>query len=147
MGRLVAIDYGLARIGVALSDERKIISSMHWVIQADRSAKATTDKLLLSLLPYTPLDTIVVGFPLLLSGKQGFLADEVQFFISLLKERTSCPIVLLDERLSTAQATRFLKEEALLSRKKRSKVVDSITASLLLQNYIDSLLMVKERLS
>ena len=139
--RIVSLDYGLARIGVALSDERKIIASPLMTIQAEKKSEKTAVKVVHELqqhqdkLLYT-LEEIVIGLPLLLSGKSGHLADEVKHFIELLKKLTTVPIVTWDERLTTVQAEKALREGS-MNRRQRSKVVDTVSAAILLQGYLD----------
>lgn len=135
MGRIVSIDYGLARIGMAISDEMKVIATSLGVVTAEKTVELTIQKILALLEPYS-VDLIIVGLPLHMNGKTGFLADEVKHFISLLEKIGLCPIVAWDERLSTVQAERALREGN-LSRKKRSKVIDAVTAMILLQSYLE----------
>ena len=71
-----------------------------------------------------------------MSGKVGFLADEVKHFIEFLKKATAVPVVTWDERLTTVQAERSLRESS-LSRKKRTQFVDTVAAVIILQNYLD----------
>jgi putative holliday junction resolvase len=73
---------------------------------------------------------------LLMSGKMGLLADEVTHFVELLKSATSLPVVTWDERLTSVQADRSLREGN-FTRKKRSQKVDSVAAVIILQNYLD----------
>lgn len=140
--RIVGIDYGLARIGIALSDESKIIASPLRTITSEKRAELSVTKLLQELAKhqeenrYTLLE-IVVGLPLMMSGKPGLLADEVQHFVELLRAATSIPIVTWDERLTTVQAERSLRESN-MTRKKRAKIVDNISAAILLQSYLDA---------
>lgn len=137
MGRIASIDYGVKRIGVALSDESKIIASCLTVVQAEKTSEKTVEKVLLALAPYQ-IETLIVGLPLHMNGKKGFLADEVHHFVALLKQRVSFQILLWDERLSTVQAERTLRE-ANLSRKKRAPLIDSLTALILLQSYLPTI--------
>lgn len=137
MGRIASIDYGLARIGLAVSDELKIIASSIATVAAEKKSQESLKKVLLALAPYQ-LEAIIIGIPYKMNGQMSFLADEVTHFVELMKQELSCPVVLWDERLSTVQAERSLKE-ANMSRKKRSKVIDAVTATLLLQSYLDML--------
>ncbi|MCC5832591.1 MAG: Holliday junction resolvase RuvX [Chlamydiales bacterium] len=132
--RIASIDYGLKRIGLAISDENQIIASSLGVIEAGKTGQETIRKLLDVLKSYD-LERIVVGYPIHLNGKIGFLADEVNHFISLLEKEVNCPVVLIDERLSTLQAERSLKEGG-MNRKKRAKVVDAVSAVILLQCHL-----------
>lgn len=141
--RIVGIDWGMKRIGIALSDESKIIATPCKTILAEKKAVDTAKKVLRDLVSHAKvhhyeIEKIVVGMPLMLSGKNGLLADEVTHFVSLLKELTPIPILVWDERLTTSMAERSLKESS-LSRKKRAKIVDSVAAIIILQNYLDHL--------
>jgi putative Holliday junction resolvase len=139
--RIVAIDYGMARIGIALSDESQMIAFPLSVMTTERRMEQTVVKLVEVLLRHQQehryaLKSIVIGLPLLLSGKAGLLVDEVKCFAALLEQAFSVPLVLWDERLTTVQAERAMREGG-MSRKKRSKVIDSVTAVILLQSYLD----------
>lgn len=140
--RVVGLDFGLARIGIALSDERKIIASPFQTLKTEKTAELTVQKLLKELsdnerLQNYVVEEIVIGLPLLMSGKTGFLADEVKHFVAVLKSQTSIPVFTWDERLTTVQAERSLRESS-LSRKKRTSLVDTVAAVIILQNYLDS---------
>lgn len=137
MARIAGIDYGTVRLGIALSDERHIIAMPHAVLLAKKKSEETAEALLKLLLPFD-LEALVIGFPSKLSGKSSFMADEVSHFASLLRDKSPIPIVLWDERLTSVQAERSLKEAG-LNRKKRSKIVDSVAAVIMLQSYLDSL--------
>lgn len=139
--RIVGIDFGLARIGVSLSDESKILASPLTTIHAEKKSEDTIAKVIATLEEHQRLngysiEEIVVGLPLMMSGKMGFLADEVKHFVDNLKKAVSTPIVTWDERLTTVQAERSLRESS-LTRKRRSKVVDKVAAVIILQNYLD----------
>src|ERR1700721_3079704 len=128
--RLVGIDFGLKRIGIALSDERKVIASPFKIFHADRKLTDTASNIVKELQAHADsnkyeIEKIITGLPLMMNGTKGFLADEVFHFIEELKKYTSIPIITWDERLTSAQAERSLKEFD-LSRKKRSKVVDTV---------------------
>lgn len=139
--RIVGVDYGIARIGISLSDETKTIASPLTTLKAEKKSEETAVKFLRtleehSLLHHYTIEAIVVGLPLMMSGKVGFLADEVKFFIGLLKQKTNIPIYPWDERLTTVQAERSLRESS-LTRKRRAKIIDSVAAVIILQNYLD----------
>ncbi len=140
--RILGIDFGLSRLGLALSDQNKIIASPHSVIKAEKAIANTIQNVLnaiaqISKMHCCEIEKIVVGLPLMMSGKTGFLADEVHNFVKNLSEAISIPIETWDERLTTVQAERSLRESS-LSRKKRSKIVDMVSASIILQSYLDS---------
>ncbi len=143
--RIIAIDYGMVRIGLAVSDERKIIATPLETLKAEKQSEKTVTKLIDLLEEHAKsrgynIESIVIGFPLLMSGKKGLLADEVTHFVSLMKEKVMFPIIIWDERLTSVQADRFLREGQ-LSRKKRSQKVDSVAAVIILQNYLDFILL------
>lgn len=145
-GRIIGVDYGMARIGLAVSDETKMIASSMETLPADKKASATVDKLLHYLDRHAAdhryrIETLVIGMPLMMSGKKGMLADEVVHFVALLKERVPYPIITWDERLSSVQADRSLREGN-FTRKKRSKMVDAVAATIILQSYLDHLRLI-----
>lgn len=138
--RIVGIDYGTVRIGIAISDEQKIIASPLCILPAEKKTERTIVNLLHMLKEHQhqhryEIEEIVIGLPLMMSGKIGFLADEVQHFVSLLKKMVTIHITTWDERLTSVQAERSLRE-ASLSRKKRVKKVDTVAAVIILQNYL-----------
>ncbi|MGZ3633363.1 MAG: Holliday junction resolvase RuvX [Parachlamydiaceae bacterium] len=145
--RIVGIDYGMARIGLAVSDTTKLIATPMATFKVERKSDQTVTKLVSTLQEHEraygySIEMIVVGFPLLMSGKKGLLADEVTHFVELLKAVIAVPIVTWDERLTSVQADRSLREGN-LSRKKRSQKVDSVAAVIILQNYLDFIRMEK----
>lgn len=139
--RIIAIDYGARRIGIAYSDETQIIAAPLEVLQAEKPLKKTVEKLLKRLnrhqeeLGYV-IEEIVVGYPLTMSGKNSFMTDEVAHFVETLKKETEIPVVIWDERLTSVMADRTLRE-ANLSRKRRAKEVDKVSAGIILQSYLD----------
>lgn len=140
--RILGIDFGLSRLGLALSDENKIIATPLMTLSAEKRSEQTIQKLVEALdrLQETnnyEIIEIIIGMPLMMSGKPGFLADEVNHFVQLLSQASSIPIRTWDERLTTVQAERSLRESH-LTRKKRSKVVDTVSAAIILQSYLDS---------
>lgn len=141
--RIAALDYGLARIGVAVSDETKTIAMPLATITCEKKTEDTAKKIVQALedhqkAQHYELSEIVIGLPLMMSGKMGFLADETHYFIGLLKQLISIPIVTWDERLTSVQAERSMREGN-LSRKKRAKSVDNVAAIIILQSYLDHL--------
>lgn len=141
--RILSIDFGLARLGLAISDEMKWIATPLPTLQAEKKGEETVAKLFAFLDQHSAenrydLEKIIIGMPLMMNGTIGHLADEVKHFISLLQQKTTVPIITWDERLTTVMAERSLRE-ASLSRKKRAKKVDSISALIILQNYLESI--------
>ncbi len=140
---MIGIDYGLARIGVALSDERKIIASPLSTFTTTKKLENTAKKFAEELRRLETeyqcyLSKLLIGLPLHMSGKASMLADEVKVFAELLTKEFPITIVFWDERLSTMQATRMLRDGG-LTRLRQSKIVDKVTAAIILQSYLDSL--------
>ncbi len=134
--RIVALDFGLKRIGMAITDENQIIATALPNIEASRQTETTIQTVLKALAPYR-IEKLVIGNPLHMNGQASFLGDEVQHFVEALRKHVSFPIVLWDERLSSLQADRSLREGN-LSRKKRAKRVDSIAAVFILQSFLET---------
>lgn len=141
--RIVSIDYGLARIGLAVSDETKTIALPLPTLSCEKKTDDTAKKLIQVLEEHQKnqnyqISEIVIGLPLMMSGKMGFLADETKYFIELLKKLVSINIVSWDERLTSVQAERTMREGN-LNRKRRAKSVDNVAAIIILQSYLDHL--------
>ena len=133
--RVLGIDYGDARVGVAVTDPLGITA------QGVRTIKNTGKKRLLSELEevikeYNP-EKIVIGLPKNMDGTSGFRADATYKFAEQLKEVYSGEIVFYDERLSTMSATRFLNETNTRG-EKRKKVLDTVSACIILEGYMTS---------
>lgn len=148
--RILGIDFGLARLGLALSDESHMMASPLMTFSAEKKLELTVDKLCSFLLDHQKkneyiLASIVVGLPLMLSGKSSQLTEEVYKFIDLLREKSTVTISPWDERLTTVQAERSLKEGGHLRRKQRAQFVDQASAVILLQSFLDRLFIQKER--
>lgn len=137
MARTLGIDYGKARIGIAISDERGIIATPLTYIKVHKSLEETAKEIFKFLSKFFPISLIVLGNPLLLSGKEGPMALEVKQFSQILEKVFSLPIKLWDERLTTAQAERSLREMK-TTRKDFKKRTDSMAAAAILQNYLDA---------
>lgn len=149
--KLLGIDYGMKRIGLALSDERQIFASPLKTFEAAPKMDETALKLLEFIASIEKetrcqIEEIVIGLPLMMSGKKGLIADEVELFAAKLKETSPIPIIIWDERLTTVQAERSLRETD-MSRKKRSKVVDIVSAAIILQSYLDHKSLLRDSLS
>ncbi|WP_194847442.1 Holliday junction resolvase RuvX [Candidatus Neptunochlamydia vexilliferae] len=133
--RVLGIDFGMKRIGLARSDLSRMIASPLKTILAAKTLEGTVDLILKEL---DEVDTIVMGLPLLLSGKDSETTTTVRKFATLLEEASGLPLILWDERLTSKQVERLLMEDK-MSRKKRAAHVDTMSATLILQNYLDSL--------
>ena len=139
--RMIGLDYGAARIGVSYSDANKIIAMPLMTITCEARSELTVAKVVRLLTEHSDankydIEEIVIGLPLMMSGKYGLQADEVKHFVQLLKTLVNIPVTLWDERLTTVQAERSMREGG-MSRKRRSKVIDKVAAVIILQNYLD----------
>ncbi|WDL96309.1 Holliday junction resolvase RuvX [Alicyclobacillus sp. ALC3] len=133
--RILAVDYGLARIGLALSDETEFLAQGLTVVKRSSDKLACSD--VARIAREHDAGLIVVGLPKLLSGELGERAKQCRRFAQLLETESRLPVELFDERLTTVQAERMLIG-ADVSRKKRRQVVDAVAATLLLQTYLDA---------
>lgn len=133
--RILAVDYGLARIGLAVSDETELLAQGLTVIKRGSDAAACQE--IVKIAQDRAVGAFVVGLPKLLSGELGERAKQCQRFARSLGKASGLPVDMYDERLTTVQAERMLIS-ADVSRKKRRQVVDAVAATVLLQNYLDS---------
>ena len=139
--RTLALDLGRARIGMAISDERKIIASPLETISAGKTCELSVQVIAKEIAKMEGqgyfIDEVVVGLPLKMSGDSGTMAEEAKKFAALLKLAVPCAVVVWDERLTTVQAERSMREGN-MRRKKRAKSIDSVTAVIILQSYLDT---------
>jgi len=134
--RVLALDPGSVRIGVALSDETRTIAQPIEFIPAEPFSDFL--ERLKTLIHEKEVDLILVGIPRNMNGSYGPSAVKAQEFVTVLKEAVSVPIKTWDERLTTVQANRFLIEAG-PRRDKRKKKVDQTAAAILLQSFLDSI--------
>jgi putative Holliday junction resolvase len=134
--RILALDHGTKRIGVAVSDELKMIAQPLEYILAEPSADFLAR--LKELIHEKEVELILVGMPRNMDGTYGPAAQKVQEFVAVLKGALSVPIKFWDERLTSAQANRLLIQGN-VRRDKRKEKVDKMAAAILLQSYLDSL--------
>lgn len=133
--RIMGLDIGHKRTGIALSDESCTISSPLTVLPMQNRKEFFSE--LAKLVEENAVAEVVVGLPLNQWGEEGNDAEKMQKIIALLRERLSVPVIEWDERFTTVQAERSLLE-ADLSRKRRKEVIDKIAAAILLQSFLDS---------
>ena len=135
MERILGIDYGDKRVGVAVSDLLGFTS--HGVGTIENNGLNTLVRKLESIINEYKPKKIVVGMPLNMDGTRGFRADATDKFISSLSEVYKGEIVTWDERLTTMGASRFLNETNTRG-KKRKGVIDTVSACLILDSYLTS---------
>nr|WP_246105134.1 Holliday junction resolvase RuvX [Rhodoligotrophos appendicifer] len=134
--RLMGLDLGTKTIGVAMSDStRSIATARETVIRRKFSLDVAR---LLEIAAEEPVGGIVLGMPINMNGTEGPRAQSTRAFKRNLGQFTSLPVLLWDERLSTAAANRTLLE-ADSSRARRAQVIDKIAAAYILQGLLDRL--------
>lgn len=133
--RILGLDPGSKRVGVALSDELQMIAQPLEYIPAEPEDELLAK--LKELVTKQGVETVIVGMPRNMDGSYGPAAEKSKAFISKLEETLSVPIRAWDERLTSAQANRILIEGN-VSRKKRKEKVDKMAAAILLQSFLDA---------
>ncbi len=134
--RILALDHGTRRVGVAVSDELKMIATPLEYIAPEPFADFLAR--LKQILAEKEVELILIGLPRNMDGSYGPAAQKVQEFVTALKTELTVPIKTLDERLTTVQANRSLLQ-ANVRRDQRKEKVDKTAAAILLQSYLDSL--------
>ena len=132
--RIMAVDYGDARTGIAMSDLLCSIVGSTTVIHSRKDEKTIGE--IQKLIAQNGVTEIVVGLPKNMDGTEGFRAEAVRAFGDILATLTDIPIDYYDERMSTMEAYRFLDGAGTFG-KKRKDVIDTLSAQIILQNYID----------
>ncbi len=141
MGRVLAVDWGERRLGLALSDPTRTIAQGLGSVEVRRSAEAV--RRVAQAAQEWDVDLLLVGLPLRMDGTEGEAARRALAFADSLKQRTGRRVVTWDERLTSVQAERALKERgqrrrpAANRRARRQGEVDVGAAILLLQSYLD----------
>lgn len=133
MNPILALDFGRARIGVAISDDLQLLAHPLETIPAkqrpeSRIAKIVKDK---------NIDCVVAGVPRQMDGQIGTAASEVLRFVEKLRAILPCPVITWDERLTTAAAHRALRDAGKKTRDTRN-YIDQVAAQMILQSYLDS---------
>ena len=132
MNPILAIDFGRARIGVAVSDELQLLAHPLETIAANERSLARVAEIVRE----RNVDHVVVGIPRQLSGKIGAAATEALRFAEKLRAILPCPVVAWDERLTTIAAHRALREAGKRTRATRH-YIDQVAAQMILQGYLD----------
>lgn len=133
MSRVLGLDSGSKRIGVALSDPTGTIATPHTVI--DRSGEDVAARLRTMCVEYD-VERIVVGLPLHLSGREGSAVEEARQLAEVARQATGLPVDMHDERFTTVTAESALLEGGMRRRERRA-VQDKVAAAVLLQSYLD----------
>lgn len=133
--RIMAIDYGDARTGVAISDPTGLLAGYTTVIQSRKEGVVAEE--LARLAKEHSVDELVMGFPRNMDGTEGPRAQLYRDFARQLEEASGKTVTLWDERRTTVDAHRILLEAG-QNAKKRKKTVDAVAASLILEGYLDA---------
>ncbi len=130
--RILGIDHGDVRIGIAMSDETAFLASPLTTVQ---NGKGAVDEILALIQEYG-VEKIVIGLPLNMDGSCGLATKKVRKFSEKLAKKTEVPILEMDERLTTVTAHHNLREAGLDGRQRKS-VVDMAAAQIILQDWLD----------
>ena len=138
-GKILSVDFGDTRTGLAVSDATRFLASGIGTISvggivktADRTAEIVREQGAVA---------VVVGLPVNMDGTQGFRAERCREFADLLRDRLpGVPVAMMDERMTTMVASRYLNETNTRG-KKRKGVIDTLSAEIILQNTLDRLKM------
>ena len=133
---ILCLDVGDRRIGLAVSDPGNLLASPLGAIRRTRRARDVDS--VLAHAAERRADRVVVGMPLSLDGRAGPQAKKVESFIEALRRRTGLPVHTVDERFSTAEAERLLRQAGVQPSREREKV-DAAAAAVILQEYLDGL--------
>ena len=134
MARIMGIDYGDARVGIAFSDITGFLVGESFTLH-----EKNFDRVVDALVEYAAdkqVAEIVLGYPKNMNGTVGVRGEKSEALANILRERTSLPVTLWDERSTTVSAHQILNEHNIRG-KKRKNTVDAVAATLILQTYLD----------
>jgi len=134
--RILALDYGSKRIGIALSDELGITAGGLTTI--NRKGRLQDIEKISRIVEEYGVEEVVIGYPLRLDGTEGIQCEKVSRYADILSSNLSIPVIKWDESLSTKEAETILIEADIKPRKRR-EVVDKLAAAIILQGYLNNL--------
>jgi len=132
MNPILALDFGRARIGAAISDELQLLAHPFETIPANKQAVSRVAEIVRE----KKVDHVVAGIPRQMNGQIGAAATEALQFVEKLRAILPCPVVTWDERLTTVAAHRALRDAGKKTRDTRS-YIDQVAAQMILQSYLD----------
>lgn len=136
-GRILGVDFGDTRTGLAVSDASRFLASGIGYVSPGGIVK-TADKVA-EVAREQKVSAIVVGLPKNMDGSEGFRAERCREFADLLRERLEdVPVAMIDERMTTMSASRYLNETNTRGQKRKG-VIDTLSAQIILQNALDRL--------
>lgn len=133
-GRVLALDVGGRRIGVAMSDEQGILAAPLTTLKAEPRAHVIAQ--VVALVREHAVDEVVVGLPLTMSGEIGPQAQVIQAFAQELETALERPVQLFDERLTSVVAEQMMLDLGIKPDKRKARI-DEVAASIILQDYLD----------
>lgn len=136
-GRILGIDFGLKRVGLAVSDPMRIIASA--LDAVTYKSRRELLRLLVEVIQKNEITEVVIGLPRHMDGREGEMAKTVRQLIDELTKLVAVPVVAWDERLSSVQAERALREMGVSIRATKRGEVDRLAAVFILQSYLDSM--------
>ena len=128
VSRILGLDVGEKRIGIAISDPTNTIAQPLTVVERDGGEIDRISDIVVE----NDVGEIVIGYPRNMDGSAGAMAEKIDRFAELVSKRIGVPVTFIDERLSTAEAERMMIS-ADLSRKKRKKSIDKVAAAIILE--------------
>ncbi len=134
--KTMGIDFGLSRIGIALSDDTKFLATPFETYK--RKGEEQDIQHLQDIIKSRNVDEIVCGLPMNMAGEEQEIAKKTRDFMTKLNEQTNIKIQFVDERLSSIMAEEMLKETE-RDWKKRKEKLDAVAASIILQDFLDTL--------
>ncbi|HTV54245.1 MAG TPA: Holliday junction resolvase RuvX [Terriglobia bacterium] len=132
--RVLAIDFGMRRLGLAVSDTLGVIAQGLQTIERPNAGAGFSE--IVDLVDQYEIREILIGNPLSKQGRATEMSRRVAKFADKLRRHVKCEVKLWDERLSSAEASRLLRSSG-ISLEKRRRAVDRVTATLFLQSYLD----------
>ena len=135
--RTIGLDYGTKTVGVAISDENRIIAQPLVTIERTHANKLRqTYAAIERIIAETDVDTIVLGLPKNMNNTEGERVEDTRIFKENLERRTALPVIFVDERLTTMEADRILESTGVASKNKK-QYIDKMAAAIILQTYLD----------
>ena len=135
-GKLLGVDFGDTRTGIAVSDVSRFLATGIGYISPGGIEKTATR--VAEIAAENRAVAIVVGLPRNMDGSEGFRAERCREFAALLRERSGLPVAMMDERMTTMSASRYLNETNTRGAKRKG-VIDTLSAQIILQNALDRL--------
>ena len=133
MDKAIGIDFGLKRTGIAITDDSGIIASPLIAIASEKLMA-----FLIDLIPNQKIKVIVLGFPTSLDGTDTHITENVRLLKEALEKQFNLPVELQDERMSSSRAMQAIHQGGKAKQKKNKGLVDTISATLILQDYMES---------